>query len=120
MKKQRILIAAAAISLGISAISFAATPGGSPGGSANSDSRMKTECDDLSGPARDTCIQQQQNIARTPGRSEDAASRQGGRTPGQSEDSASRSGTPPGQFNQSPMGTPASGIMPKDSGNSSK
>jgi hypothetical protein len=136
MKKPAILIAAAAISFGVSAISFAATPrsdisgsgavsgdvnkgGVSGSGSASggvSGSGTAQSCEGMSGSARDNCMQS--NTARTPGRSEDAASREGGRTPGRSEDSASRTGTPPGQFNSSPMGNPAAGGMDKNEGSS--
>jgi hypothetical protein len=61
---------------------------------------------------------QQSPTARTPGRSEDSASREGGRTPGQSEDSASRTGVPPGQRDSGTMGAPAAGGTP-GSGNGS-
>jgi len=118
MKKQHLLIAAVAISLGLPAISFAATASGGASGSVSGDARMNTRCDDLKGPARETCLRRQSNTARTPNRSEDAVSREGGRTPGRSEDSASRTGTPPGSMNSSPMGAPAAGGMPKDSGGS--
>lgn len=119
MTKQRLLIAAAALSLGFSAASFAATASGGASGSASSDARMNTnKCADLTGPARDTCIQQQLNTARTPGRSESSTSREGSRTPGRSEDSASRTGTAPGPMNPSPMGAPSAGGMPKGSSGS--
>lgn len=136
MNKQAILVAVAAISLGVSAISFGATPRGdisgsgavsgdvnkggvSGSGSASgsvSGGAAAQGCEGMIGSARDNCLRS--NTARTPGRSEDAASREGGRTPGRSEDSASRTGTPPGQFNSSPMGSPAAGGMNKDEGSS--
>jgi hypothetical protein len=53
--------------------------------------------------------QQQSPTARTPGRSEDAASREGGRTPGRSEESASRTGVPPGKSDTGTMSAPGAG-----------
>lgn len=107
MKHKRFLFAAAALSLGLAAIpAFAQSPGGDmPKGSAAS----KAECDALMGAAKEACLKGQITPS-TPGRSEDAASRQGGRTPGRSEDAASRTGTPPGQPDQEP----AAGGSPKD------
>ena len=112
MTKHQLLITAAAMSLGFSAMSFAASSGGDTSPAASS-STPAQKCAGLKGPAFDTCIQQQSNTARTPGRSEDSASREGGRTPGRSEDSASRTGTAPGSTNSAPMGAPAAGGAPK-------
>lgn len=112
MTKLQLLTAAAAISLGFSAISFAASPGGDTPRGMSGDTPVQ-KCEGLTGAARTTCMQQQLNTPRTPGRSEDATSREGGRTPGRSEDSASRTGEPPGRFESTPMGPPAAGGSPR-------
>jgi hypothetical protein len=51
---------------------------------------------------------------RSPGRSGESASREGGRTPGKSEDSASRTGVPPahGKRDANEQGAPAAGGSP--------
>lgn len=119
MKKQRLFLTAAALSLGFSAIpAFAASSSGDIKGGASGSAATQLNCNDLKGPARATCLQQQKNTARTPGRSEDSTSREGGRTPGRSEDAASRTGTPPGKFESNPAGAPAAGGAPKDRGSS--
>jgi len=85
-------------------------------GSSAGTTSSTTSCEGLSGSARQSCMQQQQSpTARTPGRSEDSASREGGRTPGRSEDSASRTGVPPGQRDSGTMGAPAAGGTPDSS-----
>ena len=121
MINQRLLLAAAALSLGFSAIpALAASSSGDTKSGVSGSTAKQLNCEGLKGPARITCLQEQKNTARTPGRSEDSASREGGRTPGRSEDSASRTGTPPGKFESNPAGAPAAGGTPKSSGSSPK
>ena len=88
----------AAVSLALSAAAGAQTIPGSPGlpaaPSASDAIWTPPQCAGLSGTARETCLQQQ--TVRTPGRSEDAASRAGGGTPGSSADAAARTGVAPG------------------------
>ena len=121
MKNQRLLLAVAAFSLGFSAIpALAAASSGDTKSGVKGSAAKQQSCEGLKGPALNTCLQQQKNAARTLGRSEDSASREGGRTPGRSEDSASRTGTPPGKMDPSPMGAPAAGGTPKGSSSSPK
>lgn len=103
--KHQLLAVATAVSLAFPVVSLAAD-------SARGTTGSTTSCEGLSGSARESCMQRQSPTARTPGRSEDAASREGGRTPGQSEDSASRTGVPPGQRDSGTMGAPAAGGTP--------
>jgi hypothetical protein len=123
MKKQQLLLSAAALALGFSAIpALAASSNDDTKSGAGSSTAKQLECKGLKGTALDTCLQQQKNTARPPGRSEDAAARKGSRTPGHSEDaasrkggstpgrsevSASRTGEPPGKIDSSPKGAPA-------------
>jgi hypothetical protein len=121
MRKQQVLLTAAALSLGLSAIpALAASSSGDTKAGAGGSAATQLNCNDLKGPARDTCLEQQKNTARTPGRSEGSASREAGQTPGRSDDAASRTGTPPGKFDSSPAGAPAAGGAPKDSTSSPK
>ena len=112
MMKQRFLVAAAALALGFAAIpAFAQSSGGDmskPGSTSN-----KQDCDKLEGAAKTACLSGQITPS-TPGRSEDAAAREGGRTPGKSESSASRTGVPPGLADQ-PTGAGGT-AAPKDKG----
>ena len=100
MMKQRFLIAAAALSLGFTALpAFAQSSGGDmakPSGSMT----KKEDCDQLQGTARTACLNGQITPS-TP------------RTPGRSEDAASRTGVPPGQVPD--VGAPAAGGAPKGS-----
>jgi len=106
MKNQRVLLAAAALSLGFSAIpALAASSSGDAKSGVSGSTAKQQSCEGLKGPALNTCLQQQKNAARTPGRS---------------EDSASRTSTPPGKMDPSPMGAPAAGGTPKGSGSSTK
>ena len=106
MRKQRLLFSAAALSLGFSALpALAASSGGDTKSGAASSAAKQLDCKDLKGSALATCLQQQQNTPRTPGRS---------------EESASRTGTPPGKIDSGPLGAPAAGGTPKDIGSSSK
>ena len=113
--KQRFLIAAAALSLGFTALpAFAQSSGGDMAKPSGTMSK-KEDCDQLQGTARTACLKGEITPSpRTPGRSEDAAAREGGRTPGRSEDSASRTGVPPGQIDKN-LPAPAAGGAPKDS-----
>lgn len=107
MMKKRFLLAAAALSLGFSALpAFAQSPAGD-----TPDKMGVQNCDNLKGAAREKCLQRQET-PRTPGRSEGAASREGGKTPGRSEDAASRTGVPPGQAEKD-LPAPAAGGAPK-------
>ena len=106
MKKQQLLLSAAALALGFSAIpALAASSSGDTKGGAVSSTAKQLDCKGLKGPAHETCLQHQKNAARTPGHS---------------EDSASRTGTPPGKMDPSPMGAPAAGGTPKGSSSSPK
>ena len=108
MMKHRFLLAAAALSLGFTALpALAQSPSGDMAGTPSA----KQNCDALVGAAKDACLKGQITPG-TPGRSEDAASREGGRTPGRSEDSASRTGVPPGQIDKD-LPAPAAGGAPK-------
>jgi hypothetical protein len=99
MMKQRFLLAAAALSLGFTALpAFAQSPGGDATRGA---SEAMKKCNDLAGAAREACLKGE--ISPTPA------------TPGRSEDSASRTGVPPGQVNKD-LPAPAAGGAPKDKG----
>jgi hypothetical protein len=85
--KQHLLVTTAAISLAFSAATFAQSTPSAPAAQKSA----AQQCKDLTGAALETCLQ------AAPGRSGDAASREGGRTPGASESAASRSGAAPGK-----------------------
>jgi hypothetical protein len=115
MMKKRFVLAAAAISLGFSALpAFAQSPPGDKPAKGGGTTVAQQDCTKLKGPAREACLKEQ--LPRTPGRSEDAAAREGGRTPGRSEDAAARTGVPPGQAEKSDAGAPAAGGTPKGEG----
>ena len=115
MIKQRFLFAAAALSLGFSAIpAFAQSPGGDTPSKAGG-SATKQACADLKGAAREACLQRQ--LPRTPGRSEGAAAREGGNAPGRSDEATSRTGVPPAKPDI-PLDPTAAGGKPKAGGSS--
>lgn len=112
MMKKRFVLAAAAISLGFSALpAFAQSPPGDKPGKGSGTTVAQQDCEKLKGPARDACLKEQ--LPRTPGRSEDAAAREGDRTPGRSEDAAARTGVPPAHGKDLPA--PAAGGQSKGS-----
>ena len=85
--KHRALLTTAVISLAFSATTFAqdiTTPPAAKKG-------LEQQCKDLTGAALDACLK------ATPGRSGEAASREGGGSPGASESAASRTGVAPGK-----------------------
>ena len=98
MMHKRLLVAAAALALGVSALpAFAQSSAGDTKASPSTPIN-KRNCDELMGAAKDACLKGQIEVTpRTSGRSEDAASREGGRTPGRSEDATSPTGFPPEQ-----------------------
>jgi hypothetical protein len=113
MIKQRFLLAAAVLSLGFTALPALAQSSSSDTNRGASGTMNKQNCEGLIGAARDACLKGQITPS-TPGRSEDAASREGGRTPGNSENAASRTGVPPGLADQ-PTGAGGTAV-PKDKG----
>ena len=81
MKNQQLLLATAAFSLGVAALpALAQSPPGDTPGKGGGPTVAQQDCGKLKGPAREACLKDQ--LPRTPGRSEDAAAREGGRTPG--------------------------------------
>ena len=129
MNKQHVIIAAAALCLGYSAASLAqSSTGGAMGkpGATGVSVTPKTPdqiCKGLTGTALDACMKQAaDDLKRTQGNSENAASRAGGATPGSGADSASRS-VAPGEAktgsDTSTGGTPGAGAAGKATGSTS-
>ena len=85
--KQQLFVVTAAISFAFTAPTFAQSTPSSPAPQKSA----AQQCKDLTGTALDACLK------AAPGRSGDAASREGGSTPGASESAASRSGGAPGK-----------------------
>jgi hypothetical protein len=100
MRRRLLVVASATASLLFSAAAFTHTvPGSQP---------AQKECAGLSGLALDSCLR-----SAPPGRSGDATSRSGDRTPGSSENAASRTGTPPARDIDTMSNPGKSGVDPR-------